>query len=443
MDETLREEIALFRYGVISELVSGPLAPGEAEKALVRLSAREWHIPGSARTRVARSTVRDWAALYRAQGLEGLKPGPRRDLGTSRALPEPVQDLLLALRRERPQAAVDSLIRAVRLSGRVPASVRLAPSTVYRLFAAHGVPAPGGPPSTEPDARAFTFPHVGDLWTSDLMYGPKLLVPGRRDGGQTYLYAFVDDASRLVPYAAFYAFENAACFQDAFKQAALRRGLPRRLYTDNGATFKTRHLEVLCATLSIALIHSRPHHPRGRGKVERFFRGVRKAFLAHLYPEALKDLATLNRLFWAWLEGEYHQTPHDGLQGRTPIDRFLDDAALVRPAPDDLDALMRMKVHRRVAKDRTVRLQGRVYEAPDGLAGQVVDVLFDPYDPALPVHLRRQGEDQEILLRPLDLHVNARLHRHPRPIPPAAEPPPSTGIRYLDLVARRFYGEEE
>lgn len=29
MDETLREVIALFRYGVISELVSRPLAPGE------------------------------------------------------------------------------------------------------------------------------------------------------------------------------------------------------------------------------------------------------------------------------------------------------------------------------------------------------------------------------------------------------------------------------
>jgi hypothetical protein len=40
-----------------------------------------------------------------------------------------------------------------------------------------------------------------------------LLVPGRRDGGKTYLYAVLDDASRMVPYAAFYLAENAACFR--------------------------------------------------------------------------------------------------------------------------------------------------------------------------------------------------------------------------------------
>ncbi len=49
--------------------------------------------------------------------------------------------------------------------------------------------------------------------------------------------------------------------------------------------------------------------------------------------------------------------------------------ALVRAAPDDLDALMRMRVVRRVAKDRTVRLDGRLYEARDGHAGDAVEVL--------------------------------------------------------------------
>ena len=34
MDETLQEEIALFRYRVIAELISGPLALGEKEKLL-------------------------------------------------------------------------------------------------------------------------------------------------------------------------------------------------------------------------------------------------------------------------------------------------------------------------------------------------------------------------------------------------------------------------
>jgi transposase InsO family protein len=440
MDDKFCEEVALFRYGVIGELVSRPLAPGEKQRLLEHLTQKEWRIPGSARVRVGITTLRDWMELYQAQGFEGLKPAPRVDAGTSRAIPDEVVDLLLALRRERPKASVESLVRALRLSGKVPREVALRRSTVYRQLAQHGMP-PAPAAGAEPDALAFTHPHVNDLWTSDIMHGPRLEVPGRRDGGKTYLYAFLDDASRMVPFAAFYLAENAACFQDSLKQAALRRGLPRRLYTDNGATFKTHHLEVICATLGVTLIHSRPHHPRGRGKIERFFRHVRSAFLPHVTPSMLADLATLNRVWWAWLEGEYHQSPHSGLDGQTPLDRYLQDQALVRPAPDDLDDLMRMKVARRVGRDRIVHLDGRLYEAPDGYAGETVDVLYDPYDLARPVHLRRRGSTAEVLLRRVDLALNATLHRHPRDTEPA-EPPPPTGISYLDLVAKGFYGEE-
>lgn len=438
MDEDLREKIALFRYGVIAELVGRPPAPREKEKLLCAIAEKEWSVPGSRRSRIGRTTVRDWIVLYQTHGFDGLKPGPRCDAGRSRAIPEPVQELLLRLRAERPDSSIDSLIRAVQLSGRFASDLRLSRSSVHRFFAGQAAPAQGAS-TAEPDAVAFTFPHVNDLWTSDLMHGPRLLVPGRRDGGKTYLYAFLDDASRMVPFAAFYLAENAACFQDALKQALLRRGLPRRLYCDNGATFRTHHLQVICATLNISLIHSRPHRPRGRGKIERFFRHVRTAFLPHLTQEILSDLAELNRVFWAWLEAEYHQTPHGGLNGQTPLDRFLDDQALIRPAPEQLELWLRMSVARRVGRDRTVHLDGRLYEAPDGYAGETVDVLYDPYDPGRPVHFRRQGEMAERPLRRLDLATNATLRRVARDKEPVAEAP-TTGISYLELIARKFYG---
>ncbi len=438
MDEDLREKIALFRYGVLAELVGRTPAPREKEKLLCAIAGKEWDIPSSPRTRIGRTTVRDWIELYQTHGFDGLKPGPRADAGRSRAIPEQVQELLLKLRAERPEASIDSLIRAVQLSGRFASDLRLSRSSVHRLFAAQAAPAPAAS-SSEPDAVAFTFPHVNDLWTSDVMHGPRLLVPGRRDGGKTYLYALLDDASRMVPYAAFYLVENAACFQDALKQALLRRGLPRRLYCDNGATFRTHHLQVICATLNISLIHSRPHKPRGRGKIERFFRHVRTAFLPHLTEESLSDLSALNRVFWAWLEAEYHQTPHGGLNGQTPLDRFLDDQALIRPAPEQLELWLRMSVSRRVGRDRTVHLDGRLYEAPDGYAGETVDVLYDPYDPGRPVHFRRKGETAERPLRRLDLATNATLRRAARDKEPVAETP-TTGISYLELIAQKFYG---
>lgn len=437
MDETLREQIALFRYGVISEIVSRPLAPGEKERLLEAITAKEWDVPGSSRRRIGRSTAGDWVGQYEAMGLEGLKPRRRSDQGSSRAIPELVQQLLLALRRERPKASTESLIRAARLSGQVPAELRLVPSTVRRLWAAHGFEALPAE-QKQPDARAFTHPYAGDLWMSDVMHGPRLLEPGRRRGTKTYLHALLDDASRLVSFAAFYQAESSACFQDALKQGFQRRGIPRRLYCDNGALYRHQHLQIVCATLGISLIHSRPHQPRGRGKIERFFRHVRTAFLPHVTEAHLADRASLNRVFWAWLESEYHQTPHRGLSGRTPLDRFLEDAERIRPAPGDLERLMRMKAWRSVARDRTVRLDGRLYEAPDGFVGEKVEILYDPYDPGRPIHLRRRGESEEHRLRLLDAETNARLRRaHPAP-EPATREAPATGISYLDLIARRL-----
>jgi transposase InsO family protein len=445
MNEDLREQIAVFRYGVIRDLVSGPLAPGEKERLLAAIADRQWQIPGSRRGRIARSTAREWAEAYEAAGFVGLKPVDRSDKGSSRVIPDEVQDLLLALRTERPKASVRSLIRAVRLAGRVAPEVKLAPSTVYRLLAAHGMKVVPGASSGSPDAQAFSFPHANDLWVADVMHGPPLLVLGRgARSAKTYLIALLDDATRMAPYAAFYPSESAACFAEALKQALLRRGIPRRLYVDNGSAFRTHHLQVACATLNVALIHSRPHRPRGRGKIERFFRTVRSAFLPHVDATMLAEMASLNRVFWAWLEAEYHQTPHGGLSGQTPLERFLSDQALIRPAPSDLDDMLRMKVVRVVGRDRTVRLDGRVYEAPDGLSGEHVEVLFDPFDPRRPVRFRLRGENEERPLRRLDLAVNATLPRL-RPDEdeqPAAEAP-KTGISYLELLAERFFSSDE
>lgn len=440
MDDTQREQIAVFRHGVIRDLVAGPLAPGEKERLLTEITERDWTIPGTSRRRVGRSTARDWVTLYECHGFEGLKPARRGDVGSSRTIPVEIQEMLLELRKARPEASTDSLIRAVHLA--LPdAQVRLARTTVYRFLAANA-PKPRVAEGSEPDARAFTHEHPGDLWVADVMHGPRLVVKGRRERPRTYLHAFLDDATRVVPFAAFYNAENAACFTDAFKQALLRRGVPRRLYCDNGATYRTQHLQVVCATLNVALIHSRPYKPRGRGKVERFFRHVRSSFLPHVTPEMVADLSALNRVFWAWLEGEYHQTPHRGLEGATPMDRFLAGQDHVRPAPEEVDQLLRMKVTRRVGRDRTVRLEGRLYEAPDGWAGEKVEVLFDPYDPLAPVAMRTpDGEAAEIRLRQLDLVTNAKLPRPARE-PAEAPEPATTGISYLDLIAKRFYGDD-
>jgi len=68
----------------------------------------------------------------------------------------------------------------------------------------------------------------------------------------------------------------------------------------------------------------------------------------------LLSLEALNRRLWAWIESEYHMSPHKGLDGMTPRDRWMMAAHDVRLAsPDcDLDEMFLFEQKRRVQRDR-------------------------------------------------------------------------------------------
>ena len=99
-DETKKrsEEVALFRYGLIADLTHLEVGAKGLYKLLEEKSAKDYCIPGSSRTRVAEETLRTWLRQYRRFGFEALKPKPRSDTGSTRALPQEVKDLWLISR---------------------------------------------------------------------------------------------------------------------------------------------------------------------------------------------------------------------------------------------------------------------------------------------------------------------------------------------------------
>ncbi|WP_242396168.1 DDE-type integrase/transposase/recombinase [Anaeromyxobacter oryzisoli] len=263
--------------------------------------------------RVAPETIRHWLRAYRKGGLEALEPRVRADHGHSHALPREVSDLLLAIKDDKRDLSVQLVIREAIATGKLPEGLQLAPSTLHRLLSRAGIMAkePGTP--TSKDHRRFTFEKAGDPWMSDVMHGPAVPVGGRKR--KAYLIAFIDDATRVVPYAAFAPSENTAAFLPVLKEAVLRRGAPRRLFVDNGSAFRSHQLALVCAKLGITLIHARAYHPQAKGKMERWFRTVRLQLLPLLQPADLASLDALNRRLWTWVEGEYHRSPHRGLDG--------------------------------------------------------------------------------------------------------------------------------
>ena len=414
------DEVALFRFGVIGDLVH--LAPGTKGlyERLREKAAIDYRIPGSLRTRVAEETIRGWLRRYRKGDLDALRPRVRADQGQSHALPREVVDLLVSIKDDKPDLSVQLVIREALASGTVPEGLALAPSTVHRLLTRAGLMAkkPGEPSSK--DHRRFCFEKAGDLWMSDVMHGPGVMVAGKKR--KAHLIAFIDDATRVVPYAAFALAENTAAFLPVFKEAVLRRGAPRRLFVDNGSAFRSHHLALVCAKLGVTLIHARAYHAQAKGKIERWFRTVRMQLLPLLTPGDLTSLDALNRRLWAWVEGEYHRAPHRGLDGVTPLDRWAAVADEVRFLGPDIDDLFLHEAKRKVAKDRTVSLHSVVYEVDATLVDEAVLLRYDPARPGRRIQVWFKGarvQDAKVV----DVHANCFVRRE-RP----------EGLRLADLA---------
>src|SRR5208337_1873210 len=247
--------------------------------------------------------------------------------------------------------------------------------SLYRLFKRHGLDKDLRLPT---DRRRFETELVNDLWQSDCMHGPRVIHEGKLR--KSFLFAIIDDHSRLIPHAQFYLAENLESFCDCLIQALEKRGLPRRLYVDNGSAFRSNRLKYGCARLGVALLHSAPYTPEGRGKIERFFRTVRMQLIPMLAENL--SLEKLNEQLHSWLDGEYHQRIHS-TTGQTPLERYLAHLSLLRSAPKDLHDYFRVAVRRKVDKDRSVTLNSGINSRVRRLARQSSE-LVPPQAPSVP-----------------------------------------------------------
>lgn len=375
-DENSGQQKALARYAAVQMVLRDCQNGLSFTQALQRAAQQPWD--GQF---YAPSTLEGWCYRYRHGHFAALHPQPRRDKGQHKALDPAATHALLELRRQHPQmtlvALVEELLRkGILQKGAFSMSTlqrRLAEAGLDRKSLKAGAAILGGP------TKAFELPLPNLLWMADCMHGPVLKL---QDGSTqpTFLFALLDDCSRLCVHAQFYAHERLECFLDTLRQALKNRGVPDKLYTDNGAAFRSQHLSIVCANLGIKLLHAKPYAAWSKGKLERYFLTLQTQFLSALAFEPVHDLATLNTRLWRWIETEYHQRRHSSLDGESPAQRFagFNETLRLLPAHLDLERLFLMRLPRRVRKDATISLAGVLWEVPVHLRGQVVMVHFDP-----------------------------------------------------------------
>jgi len=420
------EATALFRYRILAEATSPRLSPAGRGRVVRELARQRYEHPDGSQREYSRGTLDRWIRAYREQGLDGLKPEPRSDLGEVRRHPELLNEAC-ALRAELPTRSSAQIAAILFARHRI----RVAERTISQHLRQRGLQraALAGQPRA---FGRFEASRPNELWIGDVLVGPFVPHPRISGSRRAYLFVLVDDYSRMLLHGRWVPDQNTRAGQDVLRAAIQRRGLPERLYVDNGAPYANAALERSCAVLGMHLIHSRPYSPQGRGKQERLNRFIRERFLSEAEAHGIASFTELNDRFLAWVEQVCNTRQH-AETGQTPIDRFTSQGPLQAVDLSLLREAFRWSVLRRVTSTASVSLAGNRYAVDPSLIGRRIELRFDPEDLT---HLDVFCEGRPVG-QAIPFIVGRHVHRQ---VPQAAPPTPaaSTGIDYLGLVVAAY-----
>lgn len=293
------ERWAQLKHSIIGPLLACPPKHGELAGELVRLAKTVWDHPTRRgdKIRFEPPTIEGWyyEARNAADPMRALRPKVRKDAGTHPSLGRTVRVALRGQYRSHPSwsyklhhenlvAWAEERAKTARTAERDELSVP-SYSVVRRYMKETGLVKQPGRRSRRRqhlrERRSYEEEYVHAMWHSDFHTGSlKIVTPGGELVAPE-LFAAIDDRSRLGCHLQWYLDVSAESFVHGLSQAFAKRGLPRKLMTDNGSAMIASETKCGLRDLSVAHTPTLAESPESNAKVESFWGNIEGRFSAH------------------------------------------------------------------------------------------------------------------------------------------------------------------
>jgi transposase InsO family protein len=330
---------------------------------------------------VSRKTGYKWIDRWKSDGLEGLKDKCRRPLVSPGRTGDDVEQIIIKLRTKHPQWGGRTLRKRLQVLGHtdVPSA-----SSITRILHRHGLISRDATEKHQAWDR-FERTEPNDLWQIDYK-GDFLLANDTR----CYPLTLLDDHSRYSLGIIACDNQRQATAKEHFRGVFTRYGIPRAIYVDNGNPWgtsgsRTRHsrLSAWLMRQDIEVIHGRPYHPQGRGKIERFHRTLNQEVLQ---DRELSNLVEAQGVFDPWRDVYNLERPHQGLNLEVPASRYRISEREFRDVDGPFQYSDRFAVRKLHQRTGQFQFQGKVYrvseaflDQPIGLCPTEIDGIWDIY----------------------------------------------------------------
>lgn len=373
MDEEAKKKIALFRFSLIAPLINQNFKEATAKAYIESICAKTYDVPFYGTKEYAPETIKGWLLDYRKHGIEGLYPLTRSDKEKSRSLTDELKHYILDAKDLKPERSAKSIYHELIAKGLITSN-DISLSTIQRFIKNHGLKKSE---LQTKDRRSFEMEYPGDCWQTDITMGPYLTINGRKH--KTYIIAFIDDSSRAVMACKAFFEQNLYAVLSLFKTAIQRRGIPKKLFMDNGKVFHADQLQFICASLGTVVSFAEAFSPQSKGKVERWFQTLQRQWMNLLDWNNISSIEEFNEMLTNYVENTYNQSIHSSIKMR-PIDKYIQHIDKIRfvSSKQELDNIFLYRIERRVKNDATIPISNYIFEVPAKYIGERIKVCYDP-----------------------------------------------------------------
>ncbi len=378
MEQKTKDErknaVALFRYGLISQVVNNTYKESSQSEYFRNVALNEYIVNGKT-VKVTPGTIKKWYLIYQKFGFQGLLPKTRTDINCSRKLTNEAQEKIIEYKKNYPHISGTLIYSKLSEEGYInPCDVSLSTTLKfirdnYILFS----------DTTNQDRRAFEMEFANDMWDADTSVGPYLTIDGKKI--KTYLIALIDDASRLITNAEFYFQDNAINFQNTFKEALKKYGIPKKIFLDNGKTYKNEQLSIIVANLGMTLIYTRPYSPESKAKIERWFHTMKSTWMRGINWNEISSLDELNNMlkdFVISYNNKIHSSLSNGQENISPHTRWFQDQDKIKKKDNSfIDECFLHTAYPTIRNDAIAYVKKIEYEVPAKYIGKKITIKYD------------------------------------------------------------------
>ena len=435
-DKTIREDqiIAMLKYTAIYEALHNDAI--SVHEALKTASMKKYIHPSTGKEYTfSLRTLYRYLKNYKSFNMEGLKRNSNKNKGRPKVIPVNLCEMIFSLKQQLPIRSARKIITLLELSGEVETGL-LKERTVSRLLKDNGYTRK----SLRQVKQHYTKIHVDkiyDLYISDIK---EFWIKDEQDTThKIYMFIIIDYYSRRIIHAQFYSDGILLRLEDCLKKAIIKFGLCSKLYLDNGSVYIANNFKFACASLGIKLIYASAYWPQGKGVIERFIRSCNEDFLAELRINPIRDIRKLNAALFGWIEGEYHQSSHEGIDGLTPLKAWENSLMTgIIPkyvSPIELANAFYHNVERKVDTYGVISFETNTYEVDVSLIGEKILVRYDPLDlRALYIYHKNKFV---CIAKPIDL--TKEQHSQYKNVKKNYEFEPKINIDYPQLMAEHHH----